>query len=90
MEKKIAEVIGVSVVPLQNNRIDSSDNAVAYKEIDDAQRDRIIQDILRVSPYSGERMVTWALLSRGYKVKRYRIRQSLTKVNCLEIQCSIK
>ena len=36
------------MVPLRNNRIDSSDNAASYKEIDDVQRDRMTEEILRV------------------------------------------
>ena len=36
------------MVPIRNNRIDSSDNAAAYKEIDDVQRDRMTEEILRV------------------------------------------
>ena len=79
--KKIAELTGVSVVTLRSNRKDFSDNAAVYNEIDDVQLDGTIQEILRVSPHSGERMVTGALLYRGYKVKRYRIRQSLNRVN---------
>ena len=72
--KKIAELIGVSVVTVRSNRKGFGNNAAAYKEKDDAQLDGIIQEILRVSLHSGERMITGILLSRGYKVKRYRIR----------------
>ena len=53
------------MVTLQSNRKDFSDYAAAYKEIDDAQLDGLIQEILRVLPHCGERMVTGALLSRG-------------------------
>ena len=62
--KKIVELIGVSVVTLQSNRKDFSDYAAAYKEIDNAQLDGLIQEILRVLLHSGERVVTGALLSR--------------------------
>ena len=60
---------------------DFSNNATAKTEIDDAQLDGIIQEIVRVSLHCRERMVTKTLLLRGYKVKRYRIRQSLNRVN---------
>ena len=36
------------MVPLRNNCIDSSDNAAAYKKIDDVQHGRMILEILRV------------------------------------------
>ena len=62
------------MVTLRSNCKGFGNNAAAYKEKDDAQLDGIIQEILRVSLHSGERMITGILLSRGYKVKRYIIR----------------
>ena len=67
--EKITKLIGVSVATLQGNLKDFSYVAAAYKEIDDAQRYGIIQKKLRASSHSSQRMVTVALLSRGYKVE---------------------
>ena len=71
-EKKFIEVL---VVTLQNNLKDFIDIAAVHKQTENAQIDGIIQEILRTSPDSGKRMITVTLLSMGYNVKTYRIRQ---------------
>ena len=57
--KKFAERRNwVSVDTLRSNRKDFSNNTSAYGDRRYAQLDGIIQEILRISPHRGERMVT--------------------------------
>ena len=47
----------------------------------DEELDRVIQDVLRSTPYSGETYVRGALQSRGITVQRVRIRESLMRID---------
>ena len=52
-----------------------------YSNIVDDDLDVIVRNIFRDSPNMGERMMTSALMSRGIKLQRVRMRQSMTSVN---------
>jgi hypothetical protein len=55
--------------------------AETFSVIQDDELDNVIQDILRLTPYSGETYVKGALRGRGIVVQRARIRASLFRID---------
>lgn len=78
--KKIASLLGVSERALRYKKLEFQ-IFNKYSEIGDNLLDDVVRDIFQNSPNSGERMVTGALLTRGYRVQRERIRTSINRVN---------
>ena len=78
--KKIANLLGISTSFLRKNRR-AAEMEGNYSNIVDDDLDVIVRNIFRDSPNMGERMMTSALRSRGIKVQRVRMRQSMTSVN---------
>ena len=77
--KKIAELIGVSSSKLKKWKTENE--VVMYSNTTDEDLDRAVRNILNDAPNSGERMIAGALLAIGIKVKRDRMRASMTRVN---------
>ena len=78
--KEIANLLGVCTSFLRKNRT-AEEMESNYLNIVDDDLDVIVRNIYRDSPNMGERMMTGALRSRGIKVQRVRMRQSMTRVN---------
>jgi hypothetical protein len=85
---KIAELIGVSRVTLYRRRrelgIGEQHN---YSELTDVQLDAVIQSIVQNSPNSGQVMMRGALLGRGLRIQRRRIRESMLRVDPAGTEC---
>ena len=52
-----------------------------FTDITDEELDRQIQQTLDLTPYSGETNVRGSLKGRGINVQRFRIRESLKKID---------
>ena len=52
-----------------------------FAEITDNELDTMVAEILKDRPWSGERMVSGSLLSRGYKAQRWRYKTSIRRVD---------
>lgn len=85
---KIAALIGVSRVTLYRRRRELEiGEQHDYSEITDAQLDVVIQSIVQNSPNSGQVMMRGALLGRGLRIQRRRIRESMLRVDPVGIEC---
>ena len=52
-----------------------------FTDITDEELDRQIQQTLDLTPYSGETYIRGSLKGRGINVQRFRIRESLKKID---------
>ena len=80
--RSIATCLGISDQTLYRRRIvfGVGNN---FTEITDEELDRQIQQILNLTPYSGETYVRGSLKGRGINVQRFRIRESLKRIDGL-------
>ena len=52
-----------------------------FTEITDEELDREVQQILNLTPYSGETYVRGSLKGRNINVQRFRVRESLKRID---------
>ena len=78
--RSVAKVLRISDSTLYRRRLELNVTDT-FSLIEDDELDRIIQDILRLTPYSGETYVKGALQGRGITVQRARIRASLFRID---------
>lgn len=76
---KIASVLGISRRSLYRRRHEF--DVENFSEISDADLDLLVQEILMRAPNSGERLMIGSLRSRGVRVQRKRIRESILRVD---------
>ena len=75
----IATCLGISDQTLYRRRIEFGvENN--FTEITNEELDRQIQETLNLTPYSGEIYVRGSLKGRGMNVQRFRIRESLNRI----------
>ena len=79
----IAKMLGVSERTIRRRRetFDMPSTGQAFSQIDDDEIDRKIQGILQTSPNSGERMIMGWFRGQGLHVQRWRIRNSMWRVD---------
>ena len=78
--RAIAKVLRVSDSTLYRRRIEHNIGST-FSQIEDDALDHHVRDILRLTPYSGETYIRGALQSRGVRVQRVRIRESIFRVD---------
>ena len=80
---RVAGSLGVSARTLLRRREEHASpiDAAIYSAIHDEALDDAVSDILSAAPASGEVYVRGALISRGIRVQRSRLRQSIRKVD---------
>ncbi|CAB3999437.1 uncharacterized protein LOC110247927 [Paramuricea clavata] len=79
---KIARMIGISRITLYRRRLALGiGNEVEFNQLEDHEVDELVASIIQLSPNSGEVMVRGALRARGVKIQRWRIRESLMRVD---------
>ena len=78
--KSIAEFLGVSARTLSRKRIEFGIEA-SFSEITDSDLDKQVQEILQLTPYSGESYIRGSLKGRNVNVQRSRVRESLGRVD---------
>ena len=76
----IAEFLGVSERTLQRRRIEFGIDS-NFSDISDNDLDNHVQEILQLTPYSGESYVRGGLRGRRINVQRHRVRDSITRVD---------
>ena len=81
--RKIAKFLFVSERTLRRRRQEMGwpMGEQEFNEISNQNLDNVVRDILSMSPNSGERMVMGALRGRGLLVQRYRVRESINRVD---------
>lgn len=52
-----------------------------YSDITDDELDRIVSEIIQISPNAGETLVQGALRHRGLRIQRRRVRESILRVD---------
>ncbi len=79
----IAKMLGVSERTIRRRRatFNMPSTGQASSQIDDDEIDRKIQSILQTSPNSGERMIMGWCRGQGLHVQRWRIRNSMWRVD---------
>ena len=77
----IAELLGISGKTLYRSRMHFESECSKFAEITDNELNSVVAEIIKDRPCSGERMVSGSLLSRVYKVQRWRYRTSIRRVN---------
>ena len=76
----IATCLGISVQTLYRRRMEFGvENN--FTEITDEELDREVQQTLNLTPYSGETYVRGSLKGRGINVQRFRVRESLKRID---------
>ncbi len=82
-------ILGVTTQTLRNRRCEfqMSIGPTRYSEIDDAELDLVVADILTTTPEIGELFMIRALTSRGFKLQRWRIRSSISRVDPIGRAC---
>ena len=78
--RSVAKVLRISDSTLYRRRLEFNVTDT-FLLIEDDELDRVIQDILRLTPYSGETYVKRTLQGRGITVQRARIRASLFRID---------
>ena len=58
----------------------------AYTSINDSEIDHLVNEITSVHPQSGEKTIQGKFLSRGIRLQRWRLRNSLAHVDPLGIE----
>ena len=79
----IAKMLGVSerTVRRRKEEYNMSSSTYLFSEISDGEIDEFMKFILQVSPNSGERMIIGWFRGRGIRVPRWRIRESVARVD---------
>lgn len=79
----IAILLGVSERTLERRReeFEMPKGRACYADISDEELDRIVSEILELTPDTGETLVQGALRHRGLLVQRRRVRESLLRVD---------
>ena len=81
--REIASMIRVSVdnIRMQRQEFGMNIGQEQYSTISNNDLDEIVLAVLTASPHSGERMVMGAVLARGIRVTRARLRSSVYRVD---------
>eukprot|EP00794_Sanderia_malayensis_P014819 gene14819-16359_t len=79
---EIASLLGISVRTLWHKRqLFQNFMDMEFNDMSNDELDGVVAETIRISPSSGETMVAGALRSRGIKVQRWRIRDSMKRVD---------
>ena len=79
---KIARMIAISRTTLYRRRLALGiGNDIEFDQLEDDEVDRLVGSVIQLSPNSGEVMVRGALRARAVKIQRWRIRESLMRVD---------
>lgn len=78
--KGIANFLGVSDRTLHRRRVEFGIEE-SFSEISDADLDQQVQEVLKLTPYSGESYIRGSLKGRNIHVQRARVRKSLQRVD---------
>ena len=79
--KRIASCFGISRRTLYRHRQYLGVQALQYTVLTNQELNQIVTDILQLTPNAGEAYVIGSLRSRGIRIQRWRIRQSLQEVD---------
>ena len=80
----IARMLGVSSQTLTRRRQDllmPIGHQQNFSNLSDAELDRVISEILALTPQSGLRLVLGALRSRGYRIQRRQVAEALQRLD---------
>ena len=89
---EIADLLGVSISTLNRHRASlglGSEAMPRFTQISDADLDNLVRDIATRQPFSGIRIVQGEVESHGIHVQRERIRESLHRVDSLNIHARL-
>eukprot|EP00794_Sanderia_malayensis_P005725 gene5725-6425_t len=79
---EIASLLGISVRTLWDKRqLFQNFMDMEFNDLSNDELDGVVAEIIRISPSSGETVVAGALRSRGIKVQRWRMRDSMKRVD---------
>jgi hypothetical protein len=85
---KIAQLIGISRATLYRRREELEIGYEhGYNDISDSELDGVVQGIVEQSPNCGQVMMRGALLGRGLRIQRRRIRESMLRVDPAGTEC---
>lgn len=79
--KRIASCFGISLRTLYRHRQHLGVQALQYTVLTNQELNQIVTDILQLTPNAGEAYVIGSLRSRGIRIQRWRVRQSLQEVD---------
>ena len=77
---KIAQLLGVSTKTIQRRRLSFEKDQPTHTLVNENDIDELVKYIISMNANAGEKMILGALLSRGYRIQRQRLRSSLRKV----------
>lgn len=80
--KNISEFLGVSERTLSRRRTEFGIED-SFTEITDSDLDKQVQEVLQLTPYSGESYIRGSLKGRNVNVQRSRVRESLARVDSI-------
>lgn len=79
--QSIATCLGVSSRTLYRHREDLGIEPLTYATLSDENLNRVVREILQYTTNAGERYVHGSLRSRGLRIQRWRVRQSLQEID---------
>ena len=84
-----ASILGVTAQTLCNRRreLNMPVGVGCYTEMSDLALDEVVHDVLQISPEVGERLMIGSLRSRGLHIQRWRIRESILRVDPIGRAC---
>ncbi len=80
---KIASIFGVSIKTIERRRKENniSDDYIGYANISDNELDNLVKELRYHQPFSGQIILMGILKSRGIRIHRQRLRDSLHRVD---------
>lgn len=79
--QNISLCLGVSIRTLYRHRESLGIQPLVYTALSDVQLNRLVAEILQSTTNAGERYVHGSLRSRGLRIQRWRVRQSLQEID---------
>ena len=83
--RRMAEIMGISEATLLRRRreLGLTDSNRGFATISNAELDTMVQTVISAHPNSGERMIIGSLRATGLRIQRWRVRDSIGRVDPL-------
>ena len=78
---KIAKVHGISIKTLQRRRREFRSEVPTHTDLSDNELDTIMRRLVEDNPNMGERLFLGTLVGMGHRIKRWRLRASLKRID---------
>lgn len=88
--KDIASIFSCSRRTIERRMNDLGVRARDYSSVSDAELDDMVSSIINLHPQSGQKTVSGRLRSQGYRIQRYRVRDSIRRVDPSGVEARVR